>query len=755
MIKLRIGNITDYITAYVVKNDNFSYDLLIGVDAIKNFKLIQDENMKIYQRTDSHNILDLKEDRSICDQMILTSNDIIEVNSNKNLNINEFKADLDHIENNDKKTIISQLIDKYKHMFAKDKFDIGKVRSKEAEIKLIRNEYVTSRPYKYSIPDDNEIRSQIKTLLQAGIIEESDSPFASPVTLAYKKEDGKKSRLCIDFRKLNKLVVPECFPFPTIQDVIEKVANCEYFTVLDVNSAFWCISLKLEDREKTSFVTKYGKFMFRVLPFGLKNASATFQRILSNIIRRNNLDEFCINYIDDILIFSRSWDEHVQHIEKFLQVANSEGFKLKLVKCLFAAKSVKYLGHTISKNRVSPAQENLVSIQHLQSPTDKSGVRSILGSINFYLKYIENSSQKLEPLHQLLRKDVKFQWTDGCEQVFSMVKDYLCSKPILAIYDINKPVFIETDASYKGMGATLKQPQEDGILHPVAYFSRKLSNPEKRFDIIHLECKAIKEAIKFWQYYLIGRQFTVCSDHKPLENIKTKARTDEILGDLIFYLSQFNFNIIYKKGKDNILADLLSRNPVLEYFENEDVITVVNLIELPAILNDQSKHMSELKAAKNIEIKRGLILKRLKEKSRIFVSTAFGKEIIELIHQHYGHIGPAQMLATIRPHYYFKGLDKIVQTFCKNCNVCIENKTRRSRAIGLLSQFGPAECPFQIMSLDSVGGFGGNRSSKRYMHILVDHFTRYAWISTTKGQNAQDFINLINPIAKKIIFLFY
>uniref|UniRef100_A0A1B6CSL2 RNA-directed DNA polymerase n=1 Tax=Clastoptera arizonana TaxID=38151 RepID=A0A1B6CSL2_9HEMI len=633
-------------------------------------------------------------------------------------------------------------------MFAKDKFDIGNVCSKEAEIKLISNEYVTARPYRCSIPDDEEIRHQIKKLLQVGIIEESDSPFASPVTLAYKKDEKKKSRLCVDYRRLNKLVVPECFPFPTIQDVIDKVVNCSYFTVLDINSAFWCINLKKQDREKTSFVTKYGKFMFKVLPFGLKNAPATFQRILSNIIRRNNLDTFCVNYIDDILLFSKSWEEHIVHIERLLEVLSAEGFKLKLIKCLFAKQSVKYLGHVISENKVSPCQENLVSIKKLVRPANKSEVRSILGSINFYLKYIENSAQKLEPFHRLLRKDIKFEWTEECERTFNMIKDHLCSTPILAIYDRHKPIIIETDASYKGIGATLKQPQDDGMLHPVSYFSRKLSNREKKFDVIHLECKAIKDSIKFWQYYLIGQKFTVCSDHKPLENLRTKARTDEILGDLIFYLSQFNFTIIYKKGKENILADLLSRNPVLEYFENDDVIKVVNLINLSSIVHDQSKHVSDMKREKQIEVKQGLIFKKHKGKARIFVSESFGNEIIKLVHQHYGHIGPSQMIATIRPHYYFKGLDKAVHIFCKGCMICVENKTRRSRSIGLLSKLGPAETPFQIMSLDSVGGFGGNRSSKRYMHILVDHFTRYAWISTTKGQDAQDFIDLVHQILK-------
>lgn len=744
-ILMKIGNITNNLSTYIMKNDNFSYDLLLGLDAIKKFKLLQNEDLDILQKVDYNKIIKLKDIEKTLQNK---SPDYFEVNLHKGMDETQFQANLCHISDKDKKEEVVQLIEKYRYVCATGKFDVGRVKS-HAEIKLIKDEYVSSRPYKCSIPDEKEITTQVKKLLEVDLIEESESPYASPVTLAFKKEDGCKSRLCIDFRKLNKLIVPESFYFPTINDIIDKIPNCKYFTVIDINSAFWCIPLKETDREKTSFITKCGTFQFKVLPFGLKNAPAIFQRTLANIIRRHNLDEFCINYIDDILLFSRSWDDHILHISKLLQTLSIEGFKIKLSKCKLASESVKYLGHFIQYNKISPAQENLVAITKLQRPVDKSGVRSILGSINFYLRYIENSSVKFEPLHRLLKKNVEFKWTDECEKSFQLIKDYLCSSPILAIFDIKKDIFIETDASYKGLGAALKQPQEGGKLHPVAYFSRKLSDREKKMDVIHLECKAIKDAIKYWQYYLIGRKFFVCSDHKPLENLRTKSRTDEILGDMVNYLTQFNFNIIYRKGKENVLADHLSRYPVLEYFENEEVIQVVNLIELDDILNDQKLNIAELQSDKRTMTQGNMVFKTLKNTPRIFVSVNFGKHIIELVHETFGHIGVSQMLATIRPYYYFKNLDSLVADFCKKCSICTENKTRRSRTIGLMSKLGPAREPFEIMSIDTVGGLRGNRSKKRFMHILVDHFTRYTWISTSKTQGCQDFIHLVAPIAKE------
>lgn len=555
--------------------------------------------------------------------------------------------------------------------------------------------------------------------------------------------------MCIDFTALNKLVVPESHPFPKLEDILERIANCSYFTTLDVNSAFWCIPIRVQDREKTAFVTEGGHFQWNVLPFGLKISSAVFQRVLSSIIRRNNLTGFAINFIDDVLIFSRTFAEHLQHIRLFLDAVVREGFKLKLIKCKFAADSVDYLGHHIQHNKVSPANGNLTAIKNLKRPVDKSGVKSVLGSINFFRKYIDNPTQKFEPLHRLLRNKEKFEWTQECEDAFSEAKRFLCTKPVLAIFDYDKEIIIETDASGAGLAATLKQPDETGLLHPVSYFSRKLTPTEKKLGAIYIECKAIREAIRHWQYYLIGRPFTVCTDHRPLISLKTKARTDELLGDMVFYLSQFNFKLIYKPGKENVMADWLSRYPIFETFECEDAIQTVNLIELSEIAEDQRDNQKELAAARKTIRHGDIIYKNLNERKRVFVSQRLGRKIIDRVHDQYGHIGTAQLAGMIRPYFYFKNLDRMVEEYCASCATCLENKTRRRRLIGLMSHLGPSDLPFKVMSIDSVGGFANNRSPKRYMHILADHFTRHAWISTSKGQSAKDLIALIDLVAKK------
>ena len=407
-----------------------------------------------------------------------------------------------------------------------------------------------------------------------------------------------------------------------------------------------------------------------------------------------------MNYIDDILVFSVSFADHVRHIEQLMEALGNEGFKLKLSKCHFAKSSVKYLGHILEKNGIRPAKDNLKAIREFERPKTRKNVRQLLGKVNFYYKYIENASKELEPQHNLLRKGIPFRWTDSCERAFVDIKNYLCSSPILGIYDQTKPVFIYTDASGGGLGAVLKQPQKDGILHPVAYFSRRLTPTEGKRKAIHLECLAIKQAIVYWQHWLIGREFAVITDHKPLETLRVKARTDEYLGDLVYYLSQYNFSIKYASGKSNVEADSLSRNPVLESFENnEDVLKVVNLVTLEEIREDQKRSRRTIAEMKNVLRKDDIAFKCLKNRHRIIISREFGEWLIGKVHEFYGHVGAHHLAEKLRPLYYFKNMDSMIDDFCKKCEICIRNKSRRGRRLGPLSKLGPASRPFEIIVL--------------------------------------------------------
>lgn len=737
-INVNIFAIETNINVFVVDNKDFNHDFLVGLDCIKKFRLRQNEKLEITQK-----IIPENPGENVKNIISESKKKEYKINFNEHVNMDHFEIKVSHLETAEKAEI-ENLIDKYKTIFSKDKYDIGTVKDYEARIDLLIDTYCNKRPYRCTLEDKKEIEQQISKLLKTNLIEESYSPFAAPVTLAYKKEEGKRSRLCIDFRELNKIVVPQAQPFPLIEDLVEKTRDSTFFTTLDINSAFWSIPLRIEDRHKTAFVTQEGHFQWTCLPFGLKTSPAIFQRILSNIIRKNNLSDFSVNYIDDILIFSKTFQEHIKHLNKLLNAIMKEGFRLKLSKCTFAANSVKYLGHIIKKNSVSPLKDNLVSVRDFPIPKTRKNIRQFLGKINFYNKYIPNNSIILDSLHNLLRKGQHFTWTGKCQESFEKIKSLLCSQPILAIFNANLPIYIYTDASIQGVGAVLKQPQEDNEEKPVAYFSKKLKETQKKHKAIYLECLAIKEAVKYWQYRLIGKKFTVFSDHKPLEKMNLKVRTDEELGDLAYYLSQYDFEIKYSPGRYNLEADCLSRNPVLQPNENEDEsLNILNLITLEDIQNDQEKN-EELNAKTNKVIQKDKIYyKKIGKKDKIILTEEVSKQFIKNIHQYYCHIGIKQLQNKIQPFYNAKNLAQNIKTIYRNYEVCIKNKSRGQFKFGLMSQLGPATKPFEIISIDTIGGFGGSTSTKKYLHLLVDHFTRFAYILTSKTQNSKDFIKLM------------
>lgn len=392
-------------------------------------------------------------------------------------------------------------------------------------------------------------------------------------------------------------------------------------------------------------------------------------------------------------------------------------------------------------------KDNLISIQNFPTPKTQKNIRQFLGKTNFYHEYIPKSSILLDPLHKLLRKNEKFIWSEECERSFTDIKKLLSSQPVLEIFNKDLPIRIYTDASLEGIGAVFKQVQNNNKEKPVAYFSKKLNDSQKRKKAIYLECLAIKEAVKYWQHWLIGRKFTVFSDHKPLQNMNIKARTDEELGELTYYLSQYNFEIKYIPGEDNAEADSLSRNPVLEPLENtEEILKIVNLIEMKEIKLDQTENKTLQQNKTKLIEKDEVLYKKVRNKEKIILSEKLSLELIERIHSEWCHIGIKQTMNKICPYYTAKNITANIKRVCKNCEICIKNKSRGQEKYGLMSQLGPATKPFEIMSIDTIGGFGGQRSTKRYLHLLVDHFTRYAFISTSKTQSATDFTKLVDKV---------
>jgi hypothetical protein len=394
-------------------------------------------------------------------------------------------------------------------------------------------------------PDQREALDQyVDDFLSKGFIEESKSPARYPVFYVPKPDGG--LRLCVDYRHLNEITVKNATALPLIQELRDRLLGMRYFTKFDVVAAFHRIRIKEGDEYKTAFGTHRGHYQYKVVPFGLTNAPATLQAYMNNVLREQ-LDKYVVVYMDDILIYSRTLEEHVEHVRTILKVLKKHNLRLKPSKSEFHKQRVEFVGLIVSYNGLEVNPEKVARIREWPEPSTVKGVQSFLGIANYYRQFIPGYSGKAVPLTGLTHKEREFLWSDEAQKAFDELKHLLTTTPILQLFDPKKPTTVETDASKYALGAILSQPGPDGKLRPVAYHSRKFNPAETRYSTSDQELLAIVDSLKHWRHYLEGTKETVLilSDHMALQNFTT---TKVLKGRRLRWsheLSSYNFKIQY------------------------------------------------------------------------------------------------------------------------------------------------------------------------------------------------------------------
>ena len=415
---------------------------------------------------------------------------------------------------------------------------------------------VVSKAYKTNLEQKKKLKEWIDENLAQGIIEESNSNWASPITVV-KKKDG-TDRVCGDYRKLNEITVKDEYPLPRIDELIERFEGKKWFSSMDLLSGYHQIEMDENDKKKTAIICHYGLYQYKRMPFGLCNAPRTFQRMMNKIFRPY-LDEFITLYLDDILIYSDTFEEHIEHLEKVFEVLKKANLLIKLKKCKFCVDEIEYLGHIVSKNGIQVDPAKIESIKKLKPPTSITGIRSIIGLCSYYRKFVKNFSKIAKPMSNLIKKDIKFEWTKECQEAFETLKEKLITSPILQHPNYEKEFILITDASGTGLGAVLAQLNDQGKEIVVAYASRSLQGAEKRYPITDLECLAIFWGIKYFHKYLLRRKFTIITDHAALKTLKTAKVPSGRRGKWMMELQQYDFEVKHRSGKSNTNADALSR----------------------------------------------------------------------------------------------------------------------------------------------------------------------------------------------------
>lgn len=452
---------------------------------------------------------------------------------------------------------LKNLISRNQDLFFKEGDNLTCVKDVKHQIITNNAQPIYSKTYRFPKVHEEEVNKQVKEMLEQDIIQPSSSPYNSPIWIVPKKIDNagtQKWRIVIDYRKLNDITIDDKFPIPNIESLFDKLGRAQYFTTLDLAKGFHQILVDENDQPKTAFSTPQGHYEFKRMPFGLKNAPATFQRMINHVLREH-INKICVVYLDDILIFSTSLQEHIEAINEIFRKLREFNLKVQADKCKFFAKKTEYLGHILTQEGIMPNDKKIEVIKNIKLPKTPKQIKSFLGITGYYRKFIKDYAKVAQPMTKNLKKNIKINTEDTLyKNSFQKLKDLITSHPILRYPDFKKKFHLVTDASNYAIGAVL---QQEG--HPLCYASRTLNNHETKYSTIEKELLAIVWATKYFRPYLYGTKFTIKTDHRPLVWLSSLKEPNAKLQRWRIRLNEYDFSIEYVKGKENVVADFLSR----------------------------------------------------------------------------------------------------------------------------------------------------------------------------------------------------
>ena len=417
---------------------------------------------------------------------------------------------------------------------------------------------IKARPHRMSQQELQISRENVQSMLESGTIISSKSSWSSAPVMVKKKDGG--VRYCIDFRALNNVTIKDVYPIPNMEDVLDSLGNAMWFSKIDLKSGYWQIVVEPSDRHKTAFITREGLFEFVVMPFGLTSAPATFQRLMDTLLH-DLLWHSVMVYLDDIIIYSADWSEHLAVLDEVLLRLRLAGLKASPGKCELAQEQLLYLGHLVTRQGTLPDPANIQPILDARPPTSVTAVKSFLGMTNYYANFIEGHSAIAAPIYRLLKKDVAFDWTEKCQDAFDILKACMATAPVLRRPDTSLPYLLHTDWSPVAIGAVLSQVGWDQEEHPIAYGSRLLHDAERNYAATEGECLAVVHFVEHWRPYLHGTHFIVEVDHSALRWLMTTMHVGK-LARWQLKLSEYTFEIRHRPGNQHGNADAMSRDPV-------------------------------------------------------------------------------------------------------------------------------------------------------------------------------------------------
>ena len=595
---------------------------------------------------------------------------------------------------------------------------------------------IKQRAYRLSKLKSDILKEELTKLIEKGLIEPSYSEWSSPVVLVPKKNG--KWRMCVDYRKVNDATIKDSYSLPYIDEIFDSLHGAKIFSTMDLYSGYHQILMEEDSIEITSFTTKFGNYQFKVMPFGLTGAPATFQREMNHILFPF-IGKFVFNFIDDILIYSTSVEEHIEHIRQVLAVFKRHKLKINIEKCSFLQTEVEVLGHKVSVDGLSPLDSKIQVIKNWKAPTNVHELRSFLGATGYYRNFIDKYAQITAPLCKLLKKGIKYQWDKKHQDSFNMLKEKLINAPILKYPCFDRRFIIRTDASYNGVGGVLLQEDPDTKKEfPIHYVSRSLSKAEHNYGITDLEGAALIYCISKLKSYIMGNPIKtlVITDHKPLISFFTnKEPNNARQARWCLKVSTLGIEIQYQAGKKNLLADALSR------MKQEDKMVLA--------IKDTSKINQELLSKTIQEFLNEKIVNLDGEdyfidgdNYRKIITNTNDKIKLILESHNIGHEGYNKTYQRLKKNYYWQRMVNDIKRIVSRCEKCQLN---RSQPYPEPTEDIPTEVegPFVPMGLDIIGPLIKTRNNNQYIIVLVDYFTKWVEAEATETVTSKDVINFL------------
>lgn len=535
------------------------------------------------------------------------------------------------------------------------------------------------------------------------------------------------------------------YPLPLIEDCLEHLEGKSWFTIMDLKSGFYQVKLDEDSTKYTSFVVPNGQYEFLRLPFGLKNGPAIFQRFIAGIFQDFLEKNEMVIYMDDIVIASKTLEEHIILLEKSLSRLATYGLKLKIQKCKFAYTKIEYLGYKVSRKGIEPSDAHVDSIKQYPMPKNVREMQAFLGLCSYFRKFVKGFSLISKPLYKLTKEGAKYIVTDECIEAFEILKKHLASSPILVIYNPRRETELHCDASASGFGSILMQKQDDGLFHPVSYFSKRTTDPETRYHSFELETLAIIYSLRRFRVYLEGICFKIVTDCNSLALTLAKRNINSRIARWALELENYNYSIVHRPGVKMGHVDALSRidqnNNVVATIEAEDIDFQLCAAQA------RDKEIADLKVklergmVSGYDMVNGVVYKKVNDDIRFFVPKQMENEVIRNTHEKLGHLGVDKCYLKMKDHYWFPEMKQKIDKYRKNCLKCIMYSAPQKPNARTLHSIPKEPRPFHTIHLDHLGPLPSLQSKRKHILVIIDAFTKFVRLypvltTSTKEVNA-------------------